>query len=441
MGDVMKKIFELSWPVMLGMILQNLLGTVDLFFVGKLGTTELAAVGLVNTMVTVIFVFSNLISSGAIAFITRRYGEGDEEGVRVIAGQSYMLSVLIGCLVSIVTVLSAYSMIELFYSPDKATLMAAYTFAIVIFSGTFIGFINSTLKTVLQGTGDTKTPLYIFCVANVMNMILDPLFMFVFKLGIQGAAWATVLSNITACILLNKIVLKKYYSKDIKVLISYFIPRIKVLKQTLGVGSWSCLQQIARPLTGMLMTSLVFSVGGITASAAFGIGSQVLNYTFIFLNGLSVAITILVGQNLGKKQVSKCKAIVSEGMKFACLNMIIFGILYLIFPRFFIRILSPDLEVIHIGVNYLRIVYVGVIFVIIPEILGGVFRGAGDTFPPMVASIIANVVFKVPMAYVFAITFKLGINGIWWAIALSVVVEAICILGYFKKGTWKEKIL
>ena len=102
------------------------------------------------------------------------------------------------------------------------------------------------------------------------------------------------------------------------------------------------------------------------------------------------------------------------------------------------KLFSQDYVVISRGVNYLRIVYIGIIFVVFPMILGGVFQGCGDTFPPMLSSIVANVILKLPISYILAVTFDLGINGVWIAISLSVVIEALMIIYYYKKETWKE---
>jgi Na+-driven multidrug efflux pump len=121
--------------------------------------------------------------------------------------------------------------------------------------------------------------------------------------------------------------------------------------------------------------------------------------------------------------------------------MIVFAVPYFIFPNVFMKIFSQDSNVIKLGVEYLRIVYLGVIFVVFTTIYGGVFQGAGDTFPPMLSSMIANVVLKLPIAYILAKGFHMGTNGVWIAIALSVFMEAIINVYYYKKGKWKERMI
>jgi Na+-driven multidrug efflux pump len=135
------------------------------------------------------------------------------------------------------------------------------------------------------------------------------------------------------------------------------------------------------------------------------------------------------------------QAFAKEGMRLAILNTIIFAIPYFIFPGTIIRIFSSDPDVINNGIGYLRIVYAGLVFVVFTTIYGGVFQGAGDTFPPMISSFIANVILKLPLAYLLANGLGMGTNGVWASIALSVVIESVIIIIYFKQNRWKEKVI
>jgi Na+-driven multidrug efflux pump len=191
----------------------------------------------------------------------------------------------------------------------------------------------------------------------------------------------------------------------------------------------------------MLLFKLVYVIGGREGTAAFAIGGQLFNYTFIFLVGLSTAISIMVGQSLGRGDVHGCDKIIKEGLKLATFNMILFSIPYLIFPEAIMKLFINNQLVIDMGANYLRIVYIGLVFVVPTIIYGGVFQGAGDTFPPMISSVVANVVLKLPIAYVLAKTFNMGTNGVWIAVSLSVIIESAIIIVYFKTNKWKEKVI
>ena len=435
------RIFQLSWPVMVGMILQSLLGTVDMAFISSLGTSQAAAASLGNTAAGVIFVMSSLVSAGTIALVSRSHGEGNVDAVKKFNGESLVLTVVIGGILSIICFYYNEDIIRIMYNPEPSMIKMTSEYLSVIFLGTIFVFLNSTLRTTLQAIGDTKTPLYIFGLSNIMNIILDYLFMFPMGMGIKGAAIATVISTIFSFLAIIMMLIKKLYCWNF----NDFIHSLKIQFddgiRILRIGSWACIQQIARPITGLLMFRLVLEVGGDSGTAAFGIGGQLFNYTFIFLVGLSTAISIMVGQSLGRGDMDGCDRIINEGMKLAVINMVLFSIPYLLFPGLIMNIFLRDAAVVAIGVQYLRIVYIGLIFVIYPTIYGGVFQGAGDTFPPMISSLIANVVVKLAAAYYLSKVLNLGINGVWAAIALSVVVEALIVFIFFKKNKWKEKVI
>lgn len=434
-----KEIFKLSWPVMIGMILQSMLGTVDTYFISQLGTSQSAAASLSNSASSVIFVISTLVSAGTIALVSRSIGEGNMDAVRKFSGESLMLSAVIGTILSIVCYAYADVIIKLLFHPGPVELLYAKEYLSIIFPATILVFLNSALRTIFQAYGDTKTPLYIFGISNIINAFFCFLFMNVLNFGIKGSAFAAVIAMIYSFITINVLLIKRIYSSNIK----SFVRSLKLFEKDsiriLKIGGWACLQQLARPITGALMFGIIYQVGGKEGAAAFGIGGQLFNYTFIFLVGLSTAIAIMVGQSLGRGDVDGCDKLIKEGMKLAYINIVLFSIPYVIFPSGLMKLFINDPLVVKHGVEYLRIVYLGVIFVAPTTIYGGVFQGAGDTFPPMIASMVANVVLKLPLAYLLAKVFNLGTIGVWISISLSVVIEALILFIYFRMNKWKEK--
>lgn len=437
----LKKIFSLSWPVMVSIILQNLLGTVDMLFIGKLGKNQLAAAALSSSASSVIFVLSTIISSGAVALVSRSFGEKDMEAVKRFNSVSIILSFIIGGLLSIICYIFTVPLVVTMFHPGKLVLGYTNQYLSILFLGTFLVFLNSTLRTTIQSLGDTKNPLFIFGFSNIINAVLSPTFMFIFHMGIRGSAFAAVISMIFSCIAINNLLIRKLYNNDFK----EFIKNLKIDFSTsiriLRIGGWACLQQVARPITGLFMFSLVYSVGKEAAVSAFGVGGNLFSYTFIILSGLSTGVAILVGQSLGRKDYDGCDKIIKEGNKLAFINMVLFLIPYMIFPEFFMRIFSGDGDIIRVGAQYLRIVYCGLFFVIFPTIYGGVFQGAGDTFPPFISSFVANVILKWPLAYFLAIVLKIGTNGVWIAVGMSVIAEAVIIIIYFRQNKWKRKVI
>ncbi len=426
---------------MVGMILQCLLSTVDIYFVSRLGTTAAAAVSLGNSLASVIFFTSTLVSAGTVALVSRSSGQGDTGTIRKVCGMSFTLCALIGLTVGAACMLLTTPIIRFMFNPDSEVLELARQFLVILFGGTVLVFLNSSLRTSIQAVGDTMTPLYVFGLANVLNAILNPLLIFRFGLGIRGSAWATVIATAFSFLAINAILVRRLYDGEIRLFLDSLKMNMKTGGRILRIGGWACLQSVARPLTGMLMFRLVTEAGGRAGTAAFGIGSQLFSYTFIFLVGLSTGLSILVGQSLGRGDQNGCDVLIRKGMRLAWLNVALFALPFLIFPGVAMRFFITDPLVVSAGVTYLRVVYFGVVFVAPITIYGGVFQGAGDTFPPMSASIVANAPLKLTLAYLLAKTFGLGVLGVWYAIALSVLAEAAIIMFYFRKDQWRTRTI
>lgn len=433
-----KAIFKLSWPVMVGMILQSLLASVDLMFISRLGTTEAAAASLGTSTYGVIFVMTTLTSAGAIAIVARHYGEGRFDKIKHYVAETGMLAVLFGTVIGLVAWYFSEDILRIMYNPSAEVLALANSYLKIIFLGVVVVFLSSTFRSVLNGLGDTVSPLVVFGIANVINIVLDPLLIFGAGMGIRGAALATFFANFVAMLLITYRIFDKVFNRDLAEVKNHFSLQSEHVKAILRIGGWATINQVARPITGMLMFRIVYQVGQDAATAAFGIGGQMFNYTFIFLTGIIMALSIMTGQALGRGDEDTINSLVKNGLILAGINMLVFGIPYMLVPDLVMKIFLDDPIVIAIGVRYLRIVYLGLVFVIFTMVFGGVFQGAGDTYPPMISSLIANVLFKLPAAYILAIPLGMGTDGVWFAISLSVIVEAIIIGTYYKTERWKR---
>ncbi|QIB27193.1 MATE family efflux transporter [Caloranaerobacter azorensis] len=437
----LKIIWNLAWPVMVSQILQTLLDIIDMYFVSNIGVNEAAAVGIGASIIGVIIVITQLIATGAIALISRKTGENDDKAVLEITGQALILSIAIGILISILGFSLSTSIIKLFGVEIEVAKNSINYLKIVSLSMPFV-FFNLTGRAILQARGDTKTPMLIFGLMNLVNIILDPILiygLFCFpRLMFMGAPLATAISNVFASVLMFKIILRKIFNDEIKKCLQVLSIKINLICKILKIGSYSAVQAISRPITGLVMYKIA-NYSGTKAVAAFTIGGRIFNLVFIFLAGLNLSISVLVGQNLGKKDIESAESIVKDGIKLALINMLIFSLPYFMFAKYLMFIFTKDFEVINIGANYLRIVYIGVIFIIYPIVYGGAFVGAGDTAPPMIASLVANLCFKLPMAYILSKVFNMGANGVWIAISLSVLLEAAIMIYNFRLGKWKNK--
>lgn len=435
--SIRREIWKLSLPVMIVITLHTIFGIVDLKFVSFLGTAPTAGTVLATSLLEVVLVLASLISAGTMAIASRSIGAENREEYEAVAKESILFSIFLGILIYLVTVLLKKQLLGIFEGTPESVYYALQYLDIVLITVP-LNFITAVLISILHAKGDTKNPMIALVVANGMNIILDWLFIMVFGWGVAGAAAATLLGIVFSLLYLGLVVLKTLNTNIIH-LFSKVKLTIAMLKRIVKIGVFSVLYGITRPFTGMLMFQIAARSGD-SAVAAFGIGGRWFSLIFIILGGLEAAISILVGQSMGSKNLDKINHLIKEGLKVAMASLIIMGIPYVLFAKYLMLAFINDTQVVEFGVRYLRIVFIGLLFIPFTTVFNAVFKGAGDTAPPMMGALIANWIVKIPLAYALSI---MGMNsdGVWAAIAISVAAEAIVVWMLFRRGKWKNKVV
>lgn len=436
-------IWLLAWPVMLGQILQTALELVDLYFISMLkDTTFFAAIGYSTALFGVVVVASQIVVAGTIALIARESGTKNEGNIHGMTKQALTLAFFMGLVLWLLVSLFGIPLLRLFGARDSVLKFGAIYLRIVLLGTPFV-YYNMTSRAILQAKGDTFTPMVIFVCMNIVNILFNWLLIFgisIFpQLGYKGAAYGTLIANIFAFCFFVVLLKKKVFNNNMTDCLkpTFDFP---LIVRFFRIGGFAVVQAVARPVTGLVMYGIA-SLSGDDALAAFTIGGRMFNLVFIILVGLTTAISVLTGQNLGKKNFKAIDTYVRNGLLIGAVNMLIFAVPYFIFPEFIMGLFvqPEDYKVIEIGINYFRITYIGLSTIIFSIIYGGVFIGAGDTAPPMVASLVANWAFKVPLAFVFAGILDLGSDWVWIAISISVIIEVFIVSFWYFKGKWKYK--
>ncbi len=431
-------IWKLAWPVMVGQALHTVLVITDMWFIAQLGSTEAAAAGTGTSLLGVIQVLPTLVAAGVVALVARYVGSHDDTMIRKIASNGLILSLVIGAMVTFGSFAWLDQLLWIFGDADTTVLDMSRLYVSIGLIGLPFFFYNATARSVVQATGDTRNPVKIFVFANVVNIVLDYVFIYILHLGIAGAAVATVLSEVVAFALMTFLTFKNVYGSSLDSLKAHVALELETVRRILRIGGYAVLQMITRPFTGLIMYRLVLAQG-VAEGAAFGVGGRMFNFVFIFLAGLGTALSVMVGQSLGQENIERAKQLVKQGMVLAALNMLIFAIPFYVFPERIMGFFVKELDVIVIGASYLRITYTGVLFAVFNTAFGSAFSGEGDTFPPMLASLVGNWGVKIPLAYVLTGYFKMDASGIWLAIAISVAIEAMMMSAWFARGTWQHK--
>ncbi len=428
----MKIIWVLAYPIMIGQLLHTFMMLVDIWFVSELlGETVTAAVGASTALMGVVRVLPFLLSTGAIALVSQYTGSERPEDVKDVAKNALVLSLVIGLVMGIGLYLNIEGVLGIFGDSSPEVISEAVKYLRLSFISIPFIFFNVTAKAISEATGDTKNPVIIFLIMNGINILLDYVFIVQLNFGIEGASLATLLAEVLGLMLMTVLIGRKLLSVK-EMLAKGLGIRIRTCKAILKIGRYSMVQMMVRPITGLIMMRIVLGLGE-TPAAAFSIGGRLFEFIFIFLKGLQIAVSVLVGQSLGRGDRTKAFEIVRKGLTLAMINMGVFFLLYVVLGRYLMMIFTSSEELIQIGVYYLRICYLGVIFVVFPIVLGGAFTGAGDTMPPMISAIVGNVLVKIPLAIYLGNYTSLEEIGVWIAIALSVVFEAAVIGRWFKK--------
>ncbi len=433
-----KRILQLAWPVMISSLLNTTFITVDLFWIGKLGKIEIAAVSIAGAVMGIIYPLAMVISSGTLALIARFKGKEDPIAIENTIINSLFLSFVFSFFLFVILFPLTSQIVSLF-KPESALIRDATQYLHIMFIGLFflIPLINT--NAVYYAIGDTKTAMFIGIITNIVNIVLDPIFIFgIGKMGVQGAAIASIISNLAGLIISIVILAKR------RVISLSLLKRTKItyfwLKRILNIGIPSSLQGITRPLTGALLYRII-SMYGTDAIAGFGIGVNILGWMFIYLNGFASASSILVGQHIGSGQTRKAENTVWHSSNLGVGIQILFSLTFFIFAPLIISIFNHDPDVIRIGASYLHFISPIILIVAVNMMIRSAFQGSGDTKPPMIASVISNWGIKLGVAWLFSIFFKNNIALIWIAIDLSVVSEFFILFFYYRKKYWLKKII
>lgn len=436
-GNINRAIILLAIPMTLEMIMESLFAIVDIFFVSKVGVNAIAVVGLTESMLTITYSLGWGLAMGTTAMIARRVGEGDVDGASVAAVQSIYLAVIISVPIMLAGI---------FFSEDLLRLMGATEEVISEGSGytkislgfNLIVILLFLINGIFRGAGDAALAMRSLWLANILNMILDPLFIFGIsffpELGVNGAAVATVIGRATG------ILYQLYHLKKGKGLIKihkdnwHFKPEIvwKLVKLSSGVTA-----QFIISSASWIFLMRIISTFGSTALAGYTIAVRIVIFTLLPAWGFSNAAATMVGQNLGANQPDRAeKAVWHTGL----FNMAFMGFVMIAFFLFGGNIASfftEEKEVVENAAKCLSIFAMGYLFYAFGMVLVQSFNGAGDTKTPTIMNLFVFWMLQIPLAYILSIHLGIGAEGAYYSIVIS--ESTFSVIGYFlfKKGRWK----
>jgi len=440
--SIARSLWTLAVPIICINLLQIAYQLTDAFWVGRIGASAVASV---SVSFPITFLLISVVSGFSIAgsvFVAQYVGAHKYKKVNRVVAQTFILVTVASILFGVAGFVFSPSLLRLMnVAPDVSE--NALSFLRILFLGLPFMFGFTVFQSVMRSVGQVMVPMKIILGTTALNFILDPIFIFgwgnIPAFGVSGAALATF--GTQALAILIGLVLLFRGKHVIQVRFGDFVPSPCCLKALFVLGLPASLEQSVRSLGILVMMFLITSFGTIT-TAVYGVGSNILQIVVIPALGLSMATSVLAGNNIGAGNIARAHDTAVFGASVSFIFLTTVGIFSFVFAPHLVRFFVPnDAEVIRQGADFVRIIAFSFGFLGVQMSLSGVFRASGNMIIPLLFSIVSLWVLQFPIAYILSKHTTLEALGIWWAFPVSYVLTAILAIVWFIKGDWKNKRL
>ncbi|KAF1075406.1 MATE family efflux transporter [Methanogenium sp. MK-MG] len=419
LGDPKPAIRSLAWPVMVGMLLQTVYNLTDAFWVAGLGADALAAVGFFFPFFFAVFGFANGMGVGVGAAVSRHIGMRDTEGTNSVARHTAVLVLVFSVIITIagLSVTDSFGMI--LGETSVAAMAAGY--ADIIFMGTFFILFLAIGSALLRGEGDAKRTMYVMLVSSLVNIILDPIFIYGLGLGVEGAAWATLVAFISACI---PIFWWLFVKRDTHVQISFagFSFSRPITWEILKVGIPASVQHVSMALTTFALNLLILLVATTDEVAIYVTGWRVITIGITPLIAITTAVVSVCGAAYGAGLIRKAE----EGYFYAirlgvAISLVVTVAVYISAP-YVAHVFTYSEDAAHLYPGL--VTFLQTVCLFFPAMSFGIFsasllQGFGRGLDSLVITLIRTIFLIVVSCYLLAVTFGWGIMGIWWGLVIG----------------------
>ena len=437
-GDLKKGLFVLAVPMILEMLMQSIFEIVDIFFVGKLGPNPVAAVGLAASMVVLIIGVGLGLSIATTAIVARLIGEQKPEEAAIAAVHAIVLTGAVAIPISVLGIVYAEELLMLMNASPEIISVGTH-YCRVTLAGSILMLLMFVNNAIFRGAGDSAYSMRTVWFANILNMILDPIFIFGLlwfpEFGVVGAAYATIVGRTVGVSYQFWILL----SGKTRIRIGWKHIRYdgEKTKKLMLKGSTAMLQSLIGTASWMMIMRFVALLGS-TVLAGFTIAIRIALFALLPAVGVGNATATMVGQNLGAKQPERAESAVKLSAKSNFLLMLPVTLILAFCSEGLVGAFSPELGVVAAGGQILQLISFGILFWGVGVVLSQAFNGAGDTLTPTWLNVICFWAIQIPLAYWLALGLDFGGAGICWGIVISDVCFASVGFLWFRKGGWKS---
>lgn len=437
-GNLLKAMIALSIPVIINSFLQTMYNLTDTYWLGKLGTEELAAINLVTPVQNLVINFGSGITVAGSVLISQYVGAKKDEDAKSMANHIFIcaMSFAIVC-AAIIAAATPFIVGWLGAEGDTYTYSKVYM-QIAILDMPFLYLVNMYVA-INQAQGDTVRPMLMNLLGITLNMILDPVMMVWLDLGVAGAALATLLAKAVPAMIAFGVL----HNRKRLLYIRLFEMKWdkKMLKSILTVGLPSAIGGSTTQLGFLLMSKSVFRYGA-GAMAAYGIGNKVNGLISLPSNGIGSAVSIIVGQNVGANQWERAKKGYLLAMKMSVIFLLAGGLILSRMPisTAIVKIFSDDENVIAMAADFLSIMALWCFANGVYNCTIGLFRGSGHTAINMIVDISRLWLFRFATLYICEYVLQMGIRSVWYSVVISNGLAAFVMYVLYRMGLWKRKI-
>ncbi len=438
-GPIFPTAVKLALPVVMSNLLNLGLGMADMIMVGRIGKEALAALVISNTLMMLLFAIGFGTGFATITFVSQHTGAGRHKLARRAAAHALMFAMMLGLVMIIVGNLFLPDLMSLFNAEEEVT-RYAISYTDVMFDWMPFFFLLALGVSIMQGLGDTVTPLIIMVAVNLVNILINYVLIFGAwgfpRLGIVGAAIGSVAARMIGSMAIFVILTSGKYRMVLRP--ADFRPCVQQFWGILRLGVPNSLQSLLRNVNVMILYRILsLTYQPTVAQASLGVGFGAEGLAFIPLLGLNIATGAMVGQNLGAGKPDRAEQAAWATLKTGFVLMTVACLAFLLIPGQIIALFTGDPDVIEAGSWYLRINAITQIFQAC-FVLVGCMRGAGDSINPLLAHIAGQWIIRLPLAFILATMTGLEEWGVWLAMATSSAIESTAYFWLFRRGHWKK---
>ncbi len=438
-GRIGRALGLLAIPMMLEMSMESIFAVVDIAFVARLGTDAIAAVGITEALITVLYAVAVGLGMGVTAMVSRRIGARQRDAAASVTGQAIWIGAVLSLIIGVSGAVYAADMLHLM-GATAGVIETGTGFAAVLLGGSASILYLFLLNAAFRGAGDASVALRSLWLANSINIVLDPCLIFGLgpfpEMGVTGAAVATTIGRGIG------VVYQLWYLFDGRGRLQFQFRNLAIapaLIRRMLIISAGGVGQFLISTSSWIIIMRIIALYGSTAVAAYTIALRMFEFVWLPSWGLGNAAATLVGQNLGAQKPRRAEQSTWRAARYNTVFMTVVGMLLIAFAPAIVGLFSSDDEVLRYGVSCLRILGVGVPMYAIGMIITQAFNGAGDTSTPTAINFVCFWMLQIPLAYWLASNISMGPNGVFLAIVLSESLVTVLSVVIFRRGRWKHR--